>query len=337
MSQKHNLEWLHKMPKSELHIHLEGALSVDTIEELASDHNTPLLRPKENFYGNYKDLAEFLEMLDWLYTLVHTKEEAGKVSYAYAKYAHAHNIVYAEVLTDLDLWVNIPPKIMMEGVLEGFDRAFADGYTDCSFVPSLRRTESNEAVAHFVEIMLGTKHPRLVGMGLDGEESLSPGSNKRLGPLLKPVKKAGFGLTAHAGESSGPEGVREAIEILGADRIDHGVRGIEDPKVVALVVEKQIPLNIAYRSNLFTSMYEPHAHPVAELYRKGCPVNLSTDDPMCFGNVCLEAEILEVATQFNLSKEDIVKMQENAIKAAFCKEEKREKLRQNLSRFITDS
>ncbi len=333
MNDKPNLNWLHDMPKLELHVHIEGVLNVDVIEELAKKHDISMFRPKEIFYNQYKNLAEFLEMLDWLYTLIHTKEEAMKVAYSYAKYAHESNIVYAEVLTDLDLWVNIPPKEMMEGILEGFDRAFADGYTDCTFVPSIRRTESDQAIVHFVELMLKTSHSRLVGMGVDGEESLSPGSNKRLAPLLKPVKDAGYKLSAHAGESSGADGVYDAVVYLGANRIDHGVRAIEDPKVVALLVEKQIPLNVSHCSNLFTSMYEPHEHPVAELYRKGCAVNLNTDDPMTFGNRRLEVEILEVAELFGLTKGDIVKMQENAIQAAFCEKEKRDKLKQRLDNF----
>lgn len=326
-----NFEILKKMPKLEMHIHLEGTLSLDLIEQLANKHNVALPRPKEKFV-QFKDLAEFLELLNWICALVYTKEDARAIAYNYAKYASDENVMYAEVIVNPTHWKNLEYPELIEGVLEGFDEAYADGYADCRLLVSLLRSQTRREALELVRWMKANEHARLIGLSVDGNEAASTESNRILYPAFCEAKAAGFGITVHAGESSSADGVREAIHILGAMRIDHGVRAITDEDLLKELVEKQIALNITPTSNLFGLFESYEDHPLNKLYQMGIPVTIGTDDPELM-DITLNEELRRAGEAYGWTLDDFVKIQKNAIHAAFCDDEMKAVLEEKLNIF----
>ena len=120
------------------------------------------------------------------------------------------------------------------------------GGADCRFTLSLSRTQTGEEAMALVETMRACRTPRLAGLSIDGNEALAGRTGERFRPAFLAAKAAGFGCTVHAGESSGPEGVRDALDLLEADRLDHGVRAAEDPALVGRLVREQVQIGRAH-------------------------------------------------------------------------------------------
>ncbi len=155
----------------------------------------------------------------------------------------------------------------------------------------------------------------------------------RFAEAFRRAGAAGLRRTVHAGESSGPEGVRDAIELLGADRIDHGVRAIEDPALVALLAERRIPLGVCPTSNLELGVYASiEAHPIDRLRRAGVAVSLNTDDPVLLG-ASLEGEYALCSQAFGWSDEDLRAVARNSIDASFANADVKARLLEALARW----
>jgi len=324
-------ETLASMPKLELHIHLEGTFDLDTICELAEKSHTPLPRPREELL-QFSGLTEFLSLLDWICALVHDEEDAQTLAYRYAAYAKTQGVIYTEVIVNPSHWKNITVEKLLPSILAGFDQAAQDGLPDCRLLVSLRREQPDEEAAGTVDWVLAHPHPRLIGLSVDGNEQLSEGSNRRFAPLFAKAKAAGLGITVHAGESSGPEGVADAMDRLGAQRIDHGVRAIEDPALLERLKTQQIPLNVCFTSNVIGGLYTAQTHPLKALYQNGQLVTASTDDPMLL-DLPLLKELTVVAEQCGWGLRELFQLQYHAVEAAFCKEAEKQALRACLDSF----
>ena len=158
---------------------------------------------------------------------------------------------------------------------------------------SLLRTQSASAAAELVDALVALRHSRVVALSIDGNEAAAGRTGPRFAEAFRRAGAAGLGRTVHAGESSGPEGVRDAIELLGADRIDHGVRAIEDPELVALLADRRIPLGVCPTSNLKLGVCPSiDAHPIDRLRRAGvagamrsahCAARAGRPHTGCFG------------------------------------------------------
>ncbi len=233
--------------------------------------------------------------------------------------------MYAEVIVNPSHWKNIPMEVLLSGVLEGFEEAGRDGLPDCRLLVSLRRDQSDDSARRTVDWVLAHRHPRLLGLSMDGDERLAQDSNRRLGPLLWQARDAGLGVTIHAGESSGPEGVAAALDQAGACRIDHGVRAVEDPELLERLRREQITLNVCLTSNVVGGLYTVQTHPLKQLYDSGIPVTLSTDDPKLL-DVTLCQELANAAALYGWTEGDILRLQEHAVAAAFCTIEEKKHL-----------
>ena len=277
-------------------------------------------------------LADFLDRLDWICSLVRNPEDVKRLAYDYARYAASQNIMYAEVITNPTHWKALSYQQLIPGILEGFDQAYEDGYTDCRLLVSLLRSQTKQESLALVRWMTAHRHPRLMGLSVDGNEAVSKQSNRVLCDAFLEAKHAGFAITVHAGESSPAEGVWEALDILGAMRIDHGVRSITDPVLLRRLADERIPLNITPTSNLMELYPSLEEHPLGKLYELGIPVTVSTDDPMLMRiDLCTELE--KSANAFGWGASDLIRLQENAIRASFCDAETKQLLRDKLKVF----
>lgn len=322
-------KFIEDLPKVELHIHLEGTLSLDLIEELADKNHVELPRPKDQLI-TYTGLADFLELLNWICSLVRDGEDARKLAYRYAKYASSKNIIYTEVMTNPTHWKELPYIELIPNILAGFDQAYEEGYCDCRLLVSLLRSQTKREALELVRWMKSHRHPRLLGLSIDGNEAASQESNRVMYEAFWEAKCAGFGVTVHAGESSSAEGVWEALDLLGAMRIDHGVRAISDETLLKRLIEEQRALNICLTSNLVELYASAKEHPLGRLYQMGIPVTVSTDDPELMDiDLCGELEL--AAKTYGWKEDDLVQLEKNAIAASFCDDETKELLLQKLA------
>ena len=256
--------FLADMPKIELHVHLESMMPGDMLEQFAARQGKQLPRPAgELYHCSADDLSNFLAFLDSICAYVGRLEELSEVAEHAALESRRENILYMETILNPTHWPQFTVPEMIRAVTAGFDRGQATGGTDCRFTLSLSRNQTAEEATTLVEQMKAHRTPRLAGLSIDGNEALTGRTGERFRPAFLAAKAAGFGLTVHAGESSGPEGVRDALDLLEADRLDHGVRAAEDPALLRRLAETKTPLNVCLTSNLTLLYRRPEDHPCA--------------------------------------------------------------------------
>ena len=325
-------EHIRAVPKIELHIHLEGTFRPERMAELAAIAGEEPPRPVDRLF-EVDNLADFLETLDWVCGLVRDVPTAEQVAYDFAAYAHDQGIVYAEVIANPTHWSGLTTGDLFTACARGFDRAQADGLGDFRLLPSILRQQSEQEARQLVQWIEGAMLERIVGLSIDGNEAAAGRTGPRFAPAYADAARIGLGLTAHAGESSGAEGVRDAIELLGVSRIDHGVRCLEDPAVLDLVQERNITLNVCLTSNctlLYSSLDE---HPVKDLAAAGVRFTINTDDPETLG-ISLCSELQLAADHLGWSLDDLVAAQHRAVDAAFCSSADKQALRALLDQTV---
>lgn len=307
---------LRSLPKVELHVHLEGTIDAPRIATLAEAVGEPLPRPIDELFVT-DSLSAFLDFLDWTVGLVRSPETAADLAYEFAQRASADGTIYSEVIINPTHWGGLGLADLCEGVAAGFDRAVDDGLAECNILLSILRQQPAEEAEALATFMIERRPHRVVGLSIDGNESAAGRTGPRFARAYAMAGEAGFGLTAHAGESSGADGVRDALDLLGVHRIDHGVRAIEDDDVVHRLVEENTTLNVCVSSNCRRMYPDIGAHPIGPLLEAGVPVTLNTDDPAPLFNSLTEEFVL-VAGHFDWSLGDAATITRTAIAASFC-------------------
>ena len=319
----------------ELHVHVEACISGSRIESLAAEAGVPMLRPVERLF-EYSTLAEFLETYEWWCDLLRTPETAEGIAYEAAALLAADGIVYADVLTGPRYWEHLDDQELILALGAGFERAHRDGLTDCRLVPSISREQSAQWAMELVEWIGAERPTRVVGLGLDGNEAVLGRTTPKFEEAYARAGELGLGRTVHAGESSGPEGVRDVLDYLHVDRIDHGVRAIEDPALTARLADEGITLNITPTSNVITGLYpDLPSHPIGRFIEAGVPVTVNSDDPLAM-SVSLSGEFEAVARIHDWSFDDLVAATRRAADAAFCDETDRAALHAKVDAVLTN-
>ena len=323
---------LRTLPKAEVHAHLEGCFEPGLLEQWASQARVPMPRPRERLF-EFEGLADFLHFLDWACGLASTRERLAELSYGYSKRLAEGGAGYADVIVNPTHWPAWHGRLpdMIDAIDAGLTAAEQDGLAPVGLCVSLLRTQSSDAAAELVDTLVALRHPRVVALSIDGNEAAAGRTGPRFAQAFRRAGAAGLRRTVHAGESSGPEGVRDAIELLGADRIDHGVRAIEDPDLVALLVDRQITLGVCPTSNLKLGVYACiEDHPIDRLRRAGVAVSINTDDPVLLG-ASLVGEYALCSQAFGWSEGDLRTLARNSIDASFANADVKARLSQALS------
>lgn len=329
-----DLARIRSLPRAEVHVHLEGCFEAALLDQWARRHGKALPRPVERLF-DFQGLADFLEFLDWACGLVRTREQLAEAAYAFSRRIGDSGAGYADLIVNPTHWRHWITRLpaMVDALDAGFRAAEQEGLPRVGLCVSLLRTQSGEAAAQVVDELVALRHPRVVALSIDGNEATAGRTGPRFAEAFRRAAAAGLRRTVHAGESSGPEGVRDAIELLGADRIDHGVRAIEDPAVVALLVDRQVPLGVCPSSNLVLKVYPSlGAHPIDRLRRAGVPVSINTDDPALLGT-SLEREYALCAEAFGWGDEVLRDIARTSIGASFADETLKAELRARLARW----
>jgi adenosine deaminase len=316
------------LPKAEVHIHLEGCFEVDDIVRLASENSVALPRPRAQLLKVGGGLTEFLQFLDWICGLVRTHNQLAAAAYAFSKRMAKSGVGYADVIVNPTHWRqwrrNIPEMIV--ALDQGLAAAESEGLPAVGLCISLLRTQTADEGIELVELLSALRHPRVVALSIDGNETAAGRTGPRFAEAFRRAGAAGLKRTVHAGESSDASGVWDAIQLLGADRIDHGIRAIEDPKLVEELAKRQIPLGICPSSNVTLGLYPTlRDHPIEKLRRAGVPVSINTDDPALLG-VCLENEYGRCAEAFAWSDDEIRGIARTSIVASFAAAETKSRL-----------
>lgn len=307
------------LPKAEVHIHLEGSLAVSEIVRLAALAGSPLPRPEVRLL-DFKGLPDFLQFLDWSCGLVTGAEELARAARNFSRRMSESGVLYADVIVNPTHWPAWRHRLpaMLDALDAGFAEAEQDGFTPTGMCISLLRQQSSEEAIELVESLLTLRHPRVVALSIDGSETLAGRTGPRFAEAFRRAGAGGLKRTVHAGESSGPEGVWDALTLLQADRIDHGIRAIEDPALVAHLAERRIPLGICPTSNLTLGLYPSiDVHPIEALRKAGVPVSVNTDDPALLA-VDLADEYARCAAAFGWDLATVRDLAATSIAACFA-------------------
>ncbi len=326
------LDQITAMPKLEMHIHLEGTIDSLTIQNLVRKHNETLPRPLDKLYQT-DGLSSFLETLDWVCSLVRDSEDVIIIADNFGRYCRNENLCYVELIINPTHWKNIDYPTLFSTLDRALDVVQKRYGVDVRLMPSILRQQSAEEAMELVEWMVGAKSSeqckRLVGLSIDGNEAAAGRTAERFAPAYELAKSHGFGCTAHAGESSGPEGVLDAMDYFKADRIDHGIRVIEDDALTERVAREGITLNVCLSSNCTLIYGDIANHPFRDLQAKGVSMTLNTDDPVAL-KTTISRELHWAAEQLGLSMEDLVELQRQAVRSAFCNDSTKSRLMKRL-------
>lgn len=317
-------EHIRALPKTEVHVHLEGCFEVAGVHELAREAGEPM----RDLDVAGADLTTFLEVLDWTCGLVRTPEQVARCAYAFAQREARSGVMYADLIVNPTHWSAWRHHLddFVNALDRGFAEAEADGLPPTGLCVSLLRQQSAAEAIELVEWLIERRPPRVVALSIDGNEAAAGRTGPRFADAFRRAADAGIHRTVHAGESSGPEGVRDALEYLLAERIDHGVRAIEDPALVGELAERRIPLNVCPGSNVLLGKYpDRKSHPLDALRAAGVPVTINTDDPALMGH-SLVGEYVDTAAAYGWDLATVRAVARTSIAAAFCSDELRQRM-----------
>lgn len=329
-------DFIREMPKVELHVHLEGSIRPATVLTLARRNGVKL--PADTTEGlrefyRFTDLDHFIQVYFAVSGCLQTVDDFSLIAYEFGADMARQNIRYAEVtFTPHTNVVNtgLPFDEVLAGLNDGRSRARADFGVEFRWVLDIVR--NNPQTRHQVaEWASGAVDRGVVGFGLGGAEDGYP--PEWFADAFGMAREAGLHSVPHAGEVVGPESVWGAIKELGAERIGHGVRSIEDPELIDHLRLHQIPLEVCPTSNLCLGTYDSYeGHPIRALWEQGVYVTLNSDDPPMF-NTDLVREYLILANRLGFSAGDLQQLSLNAVRASFLPSKEKTDLEQS---FVSD-
>ncbi len=324
-----------RLPKVELHIHLEGAIPAATLAELAgkygrrldSDPGWPVLRDRV-----FRGFPDFVAAWTLISSCLREAEDYRLAADAAARELIRQNVRYAEVLFSptLDAVKPLGSQRIVEAVADGF--APHGGALPVRLVADAVRDNGPAEALGLAEALAEMRHPLVAGLGLGGSEGDHPPAP--FAPAFERARRAGLRTEAHAGETAGPQSVRDALDILRVDRISHGVRAAGDPGLLERLARERVPLAMCPTSNLkLGAVPRVESHPAASFLRRGLAVHVATDDPAVFG--CdLAGELALLQRLFGLTREEIRALLGNAVEAAWCGEDEKRRLKDAIGAFF---
>ncbi len=322
------------LPKAELHRHLEGSLRIETMLDIAREHGLTVPVSILRLAGLVQigddepyNFTNFLEKFKTLRLFYRSSEVIERVTREAVEDAARDNVRYMELRftpVALSRVENFPLQDVMSWVCDSANKTAKKFGIDVKLIASVNRHESPEMAEQVAQLAVDMKDKGIVGLDIAGNENDFPA--KPFAPIFREAKEAGLKTTVHAGEWGGAENVREAIEILGADRIGHGVRVLEDENVVALAKERGTVFEVCPTSNHQSGVVpELEKHPLAKMIESGLITTINTDDPS-ISRISLTSEFQMASEKLGLSMLALKKQTLNAVNAAFVSEEERERL-----------
>jgi adenosine deaminase len=309
-------------PKAELHIHIEGSLEPELIFRLAERNRVKLAYDSiDTLRAAYAftDLQSFLDIYYAGASVLLTEQDFYDMTMAYVERSLADNVIHTEIFFDPQ--THTERGVPIATVVAGIERALADaekrGLTSKLILCFLRHLSEEDALATFDEALPlfdQYKH-RLIGVGLDSSERGHPPS--KFERVFAKARAKGLKLVAHAGEEGPPSYIYEALDLLKVDRVDHGVRSIEDPALVTRLADTRVALTVCPLSNLKLCVFDDLTkHTLKALLDKGVAVTVNSDDPAYFGGY-VNANYLATIDALKLTDAEVYTIIRNSFEAAF--------------------
>ncbi|MFV9474570.1 adenosine deaminase [Advenella sp. RU8] len=323
MSTQELRSFIRDLPKAELHLHIEGTLEAEMIFALAERNKVQL--PYANIESlkqayQFTDLQSFLDLYYAGAAVLQTEQDFHDMTWAYLQRAAADGVVHAEIMFDPQ--THTSRGVSIETVFDGLASALRQGQKELGISSSLilsflRHLSEADAFATLEQALpLRRQYEDLwLSVGLDSSENGNPPEKFR--KVFAHCKELGFRRVAHAGEEGPAAYVRDALDLLHAERIDHGVRSEEDPLLMQRLQEEQISLTVCPQSNLkLCVVSDMKQHNLKRMLEQGLCVTVNSDDPAYFGAYLLD-NYMAVAEALDLSRSQLVQLAQNSMDARF--------------------
>ena len=318
--------FIRRLPKAELHLHLEGTVSPETLVELSARHDAaPLTLDQARALYHYTDFTGFLLAFKAISEHLQTPEDYELIAWRMAQRLARQGVVHAEVYVSVGViyyWRRCDFEPLFYGMEQARIRAEAElGITLYWIFDAVRHFGVEAAARVFRKAAeMRAQFPSIIGIGIGGDERRTAAEPFR--DLYAEARAAGLRLTAHAGETVGPEGIWGALNI-GAERLGHALSAVDDPELLAILAERQIPLEICVSSNLKTGCcLRLEDHPLRRYFDSGLMVTLNSDDPALFLSD-LEGEYRLAREHFAFTSEHLRELASNSIEASFLPPERK--------------
>jgi aminodeoxyfutalosine deaminase len=334
-------DFIHSLPKTELHLHLEGSVDPSTLSELSRRHPAPLVTTNPEYRNveesgrvfteeearelyQYEHFTGFLRAFKTVTERLRTAEDYELVTYRLMQKLRAENVVHAEVYISAGVvqWRGQEFSPLFEGAERGRQRGERDFGISLYWILDAVRHFGIERAQSVVDEAIRLRSHNVVGIGIGGDERCAGPEQFR--ELYANAGTNGLRLTVHAGETVGPESIWGALRELQPDRIGHGLRAIEDPELVRRLAKEKIPVEICITSNVMTGCCARiENHPVRKLFDAGVQVVLNTDDPDMF-RTTLQREYEIARDVFAFSEAELRELARNSFRASFLPEAKKQ-------------
>ncbi|MGH9078736.1 MAG: adenosine deaminase [Acidimicrobiales bacterium] len=331
-------ELIRRLPKAELHLHIEGTLEPELLFTLATRNGVALpysdVAAARRAYA-FDDLQSFLDIYYAGCAVLVAERDFYALTSAYLERAHAQGVVHAEIFFDPQ--THTGRGVALHTVVNGITRALADGRARLGITARLilcflRHLGGDAAMAALEQALPYRNH--LAAVGLDSSERGYPPSGFKA--VFERAAAAGLGAVAHAGEEGPAEYIWEALDVLGVARIDHGVRCEDDPRLVERLVSEQIPLTVCPLSNVRLGVFPSlEHHNLARLLRRGVRVTVNSDDPAYFGGYAAD-NLDAVVGPLALERDEIVQLARNSILASFLDDAEKRRHLDDIARIEAD-
>jgi adenosine deaminase/aminodeoxyfutalosine deaminase len=314
-------EWLRALPKCELHLHLEGTIVPETLVQLSQRNDAePLTLEAAKKLYIYEDFLGFLMAFKAVSERIQTPADYELITYEMIHRLSQQGVKHAEVYISVGIILKFKQQITVEEIMAAVERgrirAEQDfGTTALWIFDAVRHFGVEEAAVVFHKAAeLKQQYPSIVGIGIGGDEARGPAADFK--DLYIEAKTAGLHLTVHAGESVPATSIWSAINI-GAERLGHALSAVDDPELLDILAEKQIPLELNVTSNLRTGCCKSiGTHPVRHYFERGLMITLNSDDPPMFGADLLD-EYETVQREFEFTNEQMRELAANSVEASF--------------------
>ena len=317
------INYINKIPKSELHLHIEGSLEPELMFKLSKRNKIEIpfksIEEIKSAY-NFSNLDSFLKIYYQGSNVLITEEDFFDLTWEYILRCKQDNIVHTEIFFDPQS--HTERGIKFNTIINGIDKALKKansefGITSKIIMCFLRHLEE-ESCFDILKQALNHKD-KIVGVGLDSSEKGNP--PQKFKNLFEAAIKEGFVTVAHAGEEGPPEYIWDSLNLLKVKRIDHGVQCLKDKKLVETLIQKNIPLTVCPLSNIKLCVFDKlENHNLKKMLDKGLRVMVNSDDPAYFGGY-LNTNLIETAKALKLSLEDIKTLIQNSFKSSFLDEQ----------------
>ncbi len=310
-------DWLNALPKAELHMHLEGSLEPELMFQLAERNRIQLpwdsIETLRKAY-NFNNLQEFLDIYYQGANVLQTEQDFYDLTWAYLQKCEEQNVIHVEPFFDPQ--THTERGIPMEVAITGISEALGDardllGISSGLILSFLRHLPEEDAFNTLQQAM--PFRDLFFAVGLDSSEMGHPPS--KFTNVFAKARSEGLLAVAHAGEEGPPEYVWQALDLLKVSRIDHGVRAWEDPRLMARLIEEQIPLTVCPLSNTKLRVYqEMSEHPILQMLEQGVMVTVNSDDPAYFGGYLTE-NFQALHTGLGLTQQQAQRLADNSLNA----------------------